>query len=169
MRRAVVIGCPGSGKSTFARALRDITGLPLCHLDMLFWNKDKTTVSRELFDRQLDGVLSEPEWIIDGNYGRTMERRLKVCDTVFFLDLPTELCLEGIRKRRGKPRPDMPWTEEGQDEEFERFVRDFYTQNRPQITELLEIYKDKNITVFKTHAEAESYLQSLKNKGGRHG
>lgn len=48
------------------------------------------------------------EWIIDGNYGSTIELRLQACDTVVFLDYSTNICLDGIKKRRGKPRTDIP-------------------------------------------------------------
>ena len=85
MKRVIVIGCPGSGKSTFARALHDKTGLPLHHLDMMYWNADKTTVPKEVFRARLAELLTEDAWIIDGNYGSTMETRMAACDTVFFL------------------------------------------------------------------------------------
>ena len=108
MERVIIIGCPGSGKSTFGRKLKHITGLPLYHLDMMFWNEDKTTVSKEIFIERLHEVMSNPKWIIDGNYGSSMEMRIKECDTVFFLDYPTEICIDGIKERKGKPRSDMP-------------------------------------------------------------
>ena len=103
-----MIGCPGSGKSTFSRELQEITGLPLHHLDLLYWNSDRTIVAKEVFLERLRAVLKEPCWIIDGNYASSMELRLQRADTVFFLDYPTELCLTGVEDRRGKPRPDLP-------------------------------------------------------------
>ena len=75
MEKIIVIGGSGSGKSTFARKLRDITALPLYHLDNVFWNEDKTHVSREVFDRRLDVILGYDRYIIDGEYGRTIEHR----------------------------------------------------------------------------------------------
>ena len=116
MKKVIVIGCPGSGKSTFSRALHSSTGLPLVHLDMLFWNADKTTVEKSVFLKHLCAALEKDEWIIDGNYGTTMELRMAACDTVIFLDYPISACLEGIRQRRGKPRSDMPWIETEEDE-----------------------------------------------------
>ena len=73
MKKVIVIGCPGSGKSTFARELHDKTGIPLYHLDMMYWNADKTTVEKRVFLELLSAVLEKDEWIIDGNYGFTME------------------------------------------------------------------------------------------------
>ena len=161
MKKVIVIGCPGSGKSTFARALQKKTGLPLVHLDLLYWNADRTTVSREVFRERLQAALEKDRWIIDGNYNSTMELRLEFCDTVFFLDYPTELCLEGIRSRRGKARADMPWVEqEGQeDAEFLAFVQRYQEESRPAVLALLEKYKDRNIFIFKTREEASSYLK----------
>jgi len=158
MKKAIIIGCPGSGKSTFARALAGKKGLPLIHLDMLYWNADKTTVAREVFDERLRNAMAGETWIIDGNYSRTMELRLKECDTVFFLDYPAEVCLEGIRERKGKPRPDMPWIEEKDDEELIAFIKGFKNESRPKILTLLGKYKDKDIFIFKSREEAEEHL-----------
>lgn len=88
MRRVLVIGCPGAGKSTFARRLRDATGLPLYYLDILWHKPDRTTITREEFDIRLQMILEQDEWIIDGNFARTLPMRLAYCDTVFFLDFP---------------------------------------------------------------------------------
>lgn len=88
MQKIIIIGSPGSGKSTFSRKLRDVTGLPLFYLDMLWHLPDRTNVSREEFDRRLSEILSGEKWIIDGNYQRTLELRLRECDTVFLFDLP---------------------------------------------------------------------------------
>ena len=162
--KIIVIGCPGGGKSTFARALGEITKLPVYHLDMLFWNADKTTVDRETFLLRLCAVLKKGRWIIDGNYSFSMEMRLKECDAVFFLDYPTEVCLDGVRTRMGKPRPDMPWIEQEYDEEFIQFIKNFKTERCPQIYALLEKYGDKLNVVFKTRAEADAFLEDVRGK-----
>ena len=159
MKKVIIIGCPGSGKSTFARGLRDKTGLPLYHLDRLYWNEDGTTVEKDVFLERLRSVLSEPSWIIDGNYLSTMEMRLKECDTVFFLDYPADICLKGIAERKGKPRSDMPCiTPEDEDREFASFVKNFNQQTKPQITELVSKYKSKKIISFTSRGEEKEFL-----------
>ena len=158
MKKIIVIGCPGSGKSTFSKALHEKTGIPLYHLDMMYWNEDKTTVEKSVFLDRLTAVLQKDEWIIDGNYASTMEMRLAECDTVFFLDLPLDVCLDGIRKRRGMARSDMPWTETEEDAEFVEFIKSFNEQSRPRILELFEGCDGKSITVFKSRREADAFL-----------
>lgn len=158
-KKILIIGCPGSGKSTFARALREITGLPLYHLDRLYWNPDKTTVPKEVFRQRLREVLEKDCWILDGNYNSTMEPRLKQCDAVFFLDYPVEVCISGIRARFGKPREDLPWVETEQDEDFLRFIRDFREESRPKILALLNKYPEKQVITFRTRQEADAWLR----------
>ena len=161
MKKVIVIGCPGSGKSTFSRVLHDVTGIPLFHLDMMYWNADRTTVDKSVFRERLSEVMKKDEWIIDGNYGPTMEMRLQACDTVFFLDYPVDVCLEGVRERRGKPRSDMPWVENEEDEDFIEFIKKYNSQSRPEVISLLEKYCDRNIFVFKNRTEADIFLSSI--------
>ncbi len=161
MKKVIIIGCPGAGKSTFSRALHKKTGLPLFHLDMLFWNKDKSHVTREVFDKRLDDILKQDDWIIDGNYGRTLETRLKSCDTVFLLDFPVDACLSGVNTRIGKPRDDMPWIEQEFDKDFKQWIINFPAKELPCIYSLLEKYKEKNIIIFKSHNEIIDYLDKI--------
>ena len=147
MKKVIVIGCPGSGKSTFARVLHEKTGLPLYHLDMLYWN----------------AVLRTDAWIIDGHYGTTLELRLRACDTVIILDYPAAVCLNGVRERRGTPRTDLPWTEatDEEDAEFLAMIRDFSVQSRPQLLKLPEQYPDKTVHIFTDRREADLFLSGL--------
>ena len=160
MEKVIVIGSPGAGKSTFARKLRDKTGLPLYYLDMLYHNPDKTTVSRDEFDARLTEILESDQWIIDGNYQRTIPLRFEKCDTVFFFDVPLEECLEGATARIGTKREDMPWVEEVFDEEFKQYIIDFPKDQLPVICDLIDKYKnDKEIIVFESRAEADAWLR----------
>lgn len=160
-RRILVIGSPGAGKSTFARKLRDQTGLPLYYLDMIFHNPDRTTVSREIFDEKLSEILKTNEWIIDGNYQRTLPLRFEKCTEVFFFDLPVEECLQGAASRIGQKREDLPWVEEEFDPEFRQYILDFSRDQLPKIYQLIELYADvKKITVFHTRQEADAWLET---------
>ena len=160
-KRVAVIGCPGGGKSTFSRALRDRVDLPLYHLDAIYWRDDRTHLSREEFYPLMREIIAREEWIMDGNYNSTLEWRISACDLLIFLDYPAEVCLEGVRARRGQKRSDMPWVEEGDDQEFLEFIRAFETESRPRILELIGKYPDKAVVTFRTREEAEGYLREL--------
>ena len=162
MRKIIVIGCPGSGKSTLSRELHSKMNIPLYHLDMMYWNPDKTKVEKSVFLNNLSDILEKDSWIIDGNYGSTMELRMQKCDTVIFLDYPLDICLKGIKERQGKPRSDMPWINtENDDAEFIEFIKSYNFESRPIVLALLEKYADKNILIFKNREDADIYLNRL--------
>jgi len=165
MKKIIIIGCPGSGKSTFSIQLQKISNLPLFHLDLLNWNADKTTVAKELFHKRLDEVLKKDCWIIDGNYGSTMEKRLQQCDTVFFLDYSTDVCLTGISERKGKVRVDIPWVDntDEDDEDFISFVYEYSSIHRPKVLNLLSHYPAKEIHIFQNRTETNEYLERLED------
>ena len=163
MLKIIIVGSPGDGKSTFARKLRDITGIPLFYLDMLWHKPDRTTVTQEEFNNRLNGILQKDRWIIDGNYQRTLEPRLQACDTVFLMDFPLETCISGAESRIGKKREDLPWTELEFDPEFKQWIQDFPKNRLPQLYEMIETYKDnKEIMVFHSRKEADDYLAAMK-------
>ena len=157
-RKILIIGCPGSGKSTFARKLHAATGLPLVHLDMLYWNEDKTTVPETEFMRRLDAALEQDAWIIDGNYASTLKNRMEKCDRVYLLDYPADVCLEGLYSRMNRPRPDMPWIETEYDAEFIAFAAGFRKRILPGMLEVLNSFPGKEIIVFRSRREADQYL-----------
>ena len=159
MNKVIVIGCPGSGKTTFSEKLHQKTNLPLYYLDAIWHKPDKTHIARSEFDERLHEILKEDFWIIDGNYQRTLETRLQYCDTVFLFDLPVEVCLEGAVSRLGKGRYDMPWIEKELSLEFKNQIELFPINKLPQIYELLEKYKEKNVIIFKTRKEMDDYLK----------
>lgn len=162
MKKVIIIGCCGSGKSIFARHLHACTGIPLFHLDQLNWNENKTTVEKEVFLKRVQDVIQKDSWIIDGNYGSSIEMRMQACDTVFFLDYPVDICIQGIHERVGKVRTDIPWVEDEVDEDLIEFVRNYEKEDRPEILELLSKYKEKDIHIFRNRKDAKIYLESLK-------
>lgn len=162
MKKVIVIGCPGSGKTTFAEKLHKATGIPLYYLDAIWHKPDKTHISREEFDERISEIFATDEWIIDGNYSRTIEMRLKECDTVFLFDLPTEVCLQGATERIGKGRYDLPWIEKELDPEFEQFIKNFAETTLPKIYELIDKYKDgRQVIIFKSREEADEFIQRI--------
>ena len=166
MKKAIVIGCPGSGKTTFAEKLQQYTGLPLFYLDAVWHKPGRTHISREDFDKRLVEILNEKEWIIDGNYGRTLEVRLQYCDTVFLFDLPTETCIQGATDRLGKVRDDVPWIDRELSPKFRQQIEDFAEKKLPEIYELLDKYKtDKQVIVFKSRLQADEYLDQICRNG----
>ncbi len=115
-----------------------------------------------MFLASLSAVLEKDEWIIDGNYGSTMELRTAACDTVIFLDYPLDICLDGIKERRGKPRSDMPWIETEEDAEFLEFIKNYNEQQKPKVLELFEKYSDKNIIILESREQADVFLNGEK-------
>lgn len=165
MKKIIIIGCPGSGKSYFSKKLRDLTGYPLYHLDNIYHNEDGTHIPREEFDNILRKIFKEKEWIIDGNYQRTIEMRLKECDTCILLDFPTEICVSGAEERVGKKRDDMAWFEDSLDPTFKQYIMDFSKTSLPYIYELIDKYKNKvNLLIFKSREETNNFLFEYKGE-----
>lgn len=99
MRKVIVIGNGGAGKSTFATKLGKVTGLPVTPLDTIYWQSDGTTLESTEFDPILRKILQQDKWIIDGNYKRTLALRTSYADTIIYLDYPRWLPLWRIFKR----------------------------------------------------------------------
>lgn len=168
MKRVTVIGGGGAGKSTFARELGEKINVPVYHLDSLFWNPGWIETPKEQWDVRLKELVNEDKWITDGNFGRTLECRLQRSETVIFLDMPTNLRLYRIVKRRimyhGKSRPDMrEGCNEKLDWEFVKWVWNYNKNGRNNVMELLEKYKNSvEVIVLKNSKDVKAYLESFK-------
>lgn len=160
-KKIIVLGCSGSGKSTFSKKLHSVTGLPLIHLDNIWWKPDKSHILRDEFDDKLNNIFKENEWIIDGDYSRTYEMRFKACDTIFLLDYSYEKCIEGITERVGKKRSDIPWIEQELDPMLVELVQRYSEENRPFIYSLIEKYPHKYKFIFYSRAEADEWLNQF--------
>jgi adenylate kinase family enzyme len=100
LQRVAVIGAGGAGKSTFSRRLAAATGLPLVHLDAEHWGPGWVEPAQQEWRARMQQLVAGERWILDGNFGGTLELRLAACDTVVFLDIPAWRCLWRVLKRR---------------------------------------------------------------------
>jgi len=167
MRRVLVIGSGGSGKTTVAKEIAAKTGLPLIHLDQLFWHPGWVSTPDAEWDRVTDELIARDSWVMDGNYGRTLPKRVAAADTVVFLDLPRVVCTWRIFKRRfshfGKTRPDVaPGCPEHLSWEFVHWVWTYPSRRRPGILRQLEaLSRDKRVFVLKNSSEVSRFLANL--------
>lgn len=99
MRKVAIIGSSGSGKSTLTTKLQKQLRIPLYHLDSLFWKPNWNRTSEQDWVGLQKRLVQEPEWIIDGNYGGTLDIRLDAADTILFLKYSRIQCLWGGLKR----------------------------------------------------------------------
>ena len=164
MQRVLVIGSGGAGKSTFASRLGESTSLPVIHLDALYWRSDWNATPSDDWARVVNGLLERDAWVMDGNYGGTLDARIAACDTVIFLDLPRRVGLWRVVRRwlryRGRARPDMA---EGCDErltlEFVRWIWQYPTTRRPGIlAKLAAMDRGQQAVVLRSAAEVEAFL-----------
>ena len=163
MKRILIIGCPGSGKSYFAKRLGEITNLPVVHMDNIYWTKDKKSISREELIAKLQPYLEGDEWIIDGNYHHTLEFRLKYATDVFFLDMPREECIKGMLERINQERDDIPWVETREDaEELIAWTENYEKRHKAEEEAMLKENKQVIVHRFKSRDEINAYLESIK-------
>ena len=170
MERIMIIGCGGSGKSTLARRLGEKTGLPVVHLDKLFWHPGWVESTKEEIDEKIMAAMAKPRWIMDGNYNRTLPKRLEYCDTVIYLDFSTAACLLGVAKRvltsYGTVRPDMAeGCPERFDLEFLQWVRKFNGKHRKKYYDLLN-QTDKQVYILKNRRQVKRFLEQIGGDNG---
>ena len=167
MERVLIIGCGGAGKSTLARQLGEKTGLPVVHLDQIWWSPGNWKhLERDEFDVLLKAELDNPRWILDGNFNRTLELRLERCDTVIFLDFNRFTCLFGWLKRVitnwGVARADMaPGCTEWFDLEFAKWIWNFNKQNRNRYIKLLNESDGKSVYILRNRRQVRKFLTQI--------
>lgn len=142
-KKILIVGCGGAGKSTLAVEMGNKFKLPVVHLDKLHWLPNWEMRPSEEFDSLLEDQLKKDEWIVDGNYDRTFELRLRYADLCIFLDYDTQLCIqsviERVEKYKGTSRPDMTeGCNEQADEEFIEWIQTYKIDVRPRFIERLQ-------------------------------
>jgi adenylate kinase family enzyme len=152
MQRIVVIGPPGSGKSTLARRLGAKLGIPVFHLDQLYWQPGWIETPSEIFVGEVERIARLPAWVIDGNYLHTITPRLRAADTVIYLDVPAWLSVLRIVGRtcmhHGRVRTDAaPGCAERFDAGFLRFAWSWNRTRRTRTLALVESFGGWTIVV----------------------
>lgn len=169
MRRILVIGSGGAGKSTLAKRLGAILGIPVIHLDSLYWRPGWVETDKTEWADRVKRVISEDSWILDGNYSGTLAERLEACDTAVFVDLPRITCVWRVAKRsvthHGKSRPDMPdGCPERLDVRFLLWIWRYPARSRPKVLSLLEQHRrTKKVIHLRAQADVERFVESLGN------
>jgi adenylate kinase family enzyme len=167
MKRILVIGSGGAGKSTFAKRLGGILKIEVIHLDSLYWNPGWVEPPKQEWKKTIEQLITRTCWIIDGNYSATLDLRFEACDTVIFLDTARTICLWRVIKRlaqyRNKSRPDMA---EGCVERFNLgfmfWVWGYPKRTRPKIISMLnDNSHNKEVIWLRTDAETERFLAEI--------
>lgn len=166
MKKILIIGCPGSGKSTLAKELKAIINYPLLHLDKIYHINNRQHITREELKNEILKFDKENNcWIIDGNYISTMDFRIQLADTIIFYDLNTSICLENTinraKKYEGRNRSDIADDfKEDLNEEFLKFIKNFKTDVKPEIDELLSKH-NKEVIIINNYQEKEWFLSNF--------
>jgi adenylate kinase family enzyme len=163
MKRVVVIGSGGSGKSIFSKDLGRLTGLPVIHLDREYWRAGWKETPKDEWAVKVESLIAAERWILDGNFGGTREMRMQAADTIIFLDLPTRVCLYRILKRTikyyGRSRPDMT---EGCDERFDLefigWVWNYKHRSRKRLLDELELLEGKRVIILRDQRQVADFL-----------
>jgi adenylate kinase family enzyme len=170
MKRVLVIGSGGAGKSTFSKKLGEILNMEVIHLDSLYWNPGWVETPKQEWKKTAEHIITRDSWIMDGNYSGTLDLRFEACDTVIFLDIGRLNCLWRVIKRaveyRNKSRPDMAeGCRERLDLRFILWVWNYKKRTRPKIERILkENRSNKEVIRLRTDAEAEQYLDGIKGR-----
>ncbi|MCB9355170.1 MAG: hypothetical protein H6575_11445 [Lewinellaceae bacterium] len=173
MKRVLVLGSGGSGKTTFSGKLAKATGLPLHHLDAHYWRADWVATPEPQWRERVAALVGQDEWIIDGSYGGTLDLRIPRADAIFFLDISKYRCLWNILLRRikyarftGKSRPGMaPGCQESIWLSFLIWVWRYPVAKKPGVLHAIQTQKrtDANVYIFRSYREMDVFLSHLKN------
>ncbi|GAB6988754.1 DNA topology modulation protein [Paenibacillus pini] len=167
MKRILVIGSGGSGKSTLSQRISKRLDIPVIHLDTYFWNANWVPKPNEEWDKIVEQFSNQDQWIMDGNYSRTMDIRIKKADLIIFLDMPRILCIYRIVKRRimyrNKTRPDMnEGCPEKLDWSFIKWVWNYRSRSRPTIIQkLAQAESHQQVIILHTRKQVSECIERL--------
>lgn len=168
MERVLILGCGGAGKSTLAKRLGQLTGLPVIHLDAHYFTAGWIATPAEQWRPKVEKLVAEEHWIIDGNFASTLDLRLPRADTIVFLDLPRRICFWRVLKRwithRGRTRPDMATgCNEKADLEFLKWIWNFPSTDRPKTLHVIDRARaeGKEVHRLTSRAQVERFVSSV--------
>ncbi len=167
MQRIVILGCSGSGKSTFARALGATLNRPVTHLDAIFWRPGWVETPRPEFAAMQERLVQAETWIMDGNYSATLDIRLERADTILYFDLPRRVCLWSVMRRvltyHGRSRPDLsPGCPEKFDFGFLLLTWNHRKRSRPGVLQKLAKRRpNQTVHIFRRRREAYAFLEEI--------
>lgn len=167
MQRVLVIGPGGSGKSTVSVQIGELTGLPVVHLDALYWQPGWVPTPEPEWREAVAALAAGDQWVMDGNYGGTLDIRLPRCDSVVFLDLARYVCISRIVSRwlrfAGRSRPEMaPGCPERLSWDFLVWVWTYPHRRRPDILRrLVALSPDHEIHVLSSRRDVAGFLTQL--------
>jgi adenylate kinase family enzyme len=165
VEKVVVVGCCGSGKSYVAREIGRLTGAPVTHLDAIYYDDEWNAAPMDGFADAQHELVARPRWVIDGNYNSTLEIRLRACDTVVFLDLPTRSCLWGMLSRQlrhGAGQNSTNGVYNRINTDVVKYVRGYRRSMRPRVLAKFDEYAGHaRVVSLRSRAHARQWLAEL--------
>ena len=171
MKRILIIGCAGAGKSTFSRQLSKILNIPIIHLDVHFWLPGWVKLESEKWHKKVGELAANDTWIMDGNFNSTLDKRFKRADTIYYFDFPRWRCLYNAVKRMilgryfYKKRSDLA---EGCREHFDwvfyKWIWNFNKNHREEYYMMLdELKAEKKVYIIRSYKEKRRVLEEIRN------
>ncbi|MHC4957593.1 MAG: P-loop NTPase family protein [Planctomycetota bacterium] len=162
MKRVVIVGCGGAGKSTLARRMGELLGLEVINLDHHYWRSGWEPMPDDEWDAALRKLLDGDAWIMDGNYHRTMSMRFERADTIVFLDLPRRACVWGVLRRqlRGQTQG-IPGCPDKVDGPFLRWIWT-YPGRRPAVYSTIDRYREgRRVEILRSRRAIAGFVASI--------
>lgn len=167
MKKIILLGSSGAGKSTFAKKLSNKINIEVFHLDKLLWKSNWEVTDKNYQIQVQEKIIEKDSWIIDGNYSGTLNMRIDASDTIIFFDINRWICIYHVIKRyfkyKGTTRPDMHKDcPEKLDINFLKFIWHYPKKQKIQVEKkLVSVANSKKIIIFKNKKQVNNFLENL--------